>query len=41
VRATKPSIFYSVLNAAYGAELRLRKLNERVRRETEENVSQG
>ena len=30
VRSTNPSVFYGVLSAAYSAELRLRKLNERV-----------
>jgi hypothetical protein len=30
IRSSRPSIFYSVLNAAYNAELRLRKFNELV-----------
>lgn len=30
MRSTRPSIFYSLLNAAYNAELRLRKFNELV-----------
>jgi hypothetical protein len=30
VRATRPSVFYNLLSAAYSAELRLRKVNERV-----------